>query len=127
MYGINISSGRSSITRKPVNNGRGMWTFFQSLVNARARASAMPSMLRSVLLLRYSSRSLSCSVRLLDSKFNFLSSLNRLPTTPTAREASSTCTTDLSYSGAILIAVCARLVVAPPISSGTLQPWRFIS
>ena len=29
--------------------------------------------------------------------------------------------------GAILMAVCARLVVAPPINSGSLKPWRSIT
>ena len=32
-----------------------------------------------------------------------------------------------SYSGAIFTAVCCRLVVAPPMSSGTFIPRRFIS
>ncbi len=31
------------------------------------------------------------------------------------------------YSGAIFTAVCSRLVVAPPISSGSVNPWRAIS
>ncbi len=47
--------------------------------------------------------------------------------TGTLREASSTCTTLPEYRGAILIAVCAALVVAPPISSGVFSPRRSIS
>jgi hypothetical protein len=50
-------------------------------------------------------------------------------TTLTTREASSTCTTPGAYSGAILTAVWAALVVAPPMRSGTCSrcassPWR---
>ena len=49
------------------------------------------------------------------------------PTTPTARDASSTWTTACGYAGAIFTAVCALLVVAPPIRSGSVKPSRFIS
>jgi hypothetical protein len=45
----------------------------------------------------------------------------------TTREASSTCTAGPLYSGATLIAVCRALVVAPPISSGRVNPSRCIS
>ena len=48
-------------------------------------------------------------------------------TTPTARDASSTCTVLPRYSGAIFTAVCCGLVVAPPISSGVVKPCRVIS
>ena len=51
----------------------------------------------------------------------------RALTTPTARDASSTCTTSRAYAGAIFTAVCALLVVAPPIRSGTAKPSRAIS
>ena len=50
----------------------------------------------------------------------FRSGASRSETTPTAREASRTCTTGSSYCGAIFTAVCWREVVAPPISNGTL-------
>ena len=49
--------------------------------------------------------------------------LNRLATTSTTREASGTCTVGCEYSGAIFTAVCCGLVVAPPISSGSVM-WR---
>ena len=52
---------------------------------------------------------------------------SRLDTTSTARDASSTCTIGPLYSGAIFTAVCCRLVVAPPISSGSVKPRRSIS
>ena len=54
-------------------------------------------------------------------------SLSSAVATGTLRDASSTCTTDPEYLGAILIAVCAALVVAPPISSGVFIPNRSIS
>ena len=54
-------------------------------------------------------------------------SLTKAVATPTARLASSTWSTGPSYFGAIRSAVCARLVVAPPISSGIVIPDRFIS
>ena len=49
--------------------------------------------------------------------------LNRLATTSTTRDASGTCTVGCEYSGAIFTAVCCGLVVAPPISSGSVK-WR---
>ena len=52
---------------------------------------------------------------------------SRFDTTSTARDASSTWTTGPLYSGAIFTAVCCWLVVAPPISSGTVKPRRVIS
>ena len=57
----------------------------------------------------------------------FCISLNRLPATVTLRDASSTCTTPLSYSGAIFTAVCIREVVAPPIIRGDSKLRLFIS
>ena len=47
--------------------------------------------------------------------------------TGTEREASFTQTTGPSYRGSTLTAVWARDVVAPPISSGRVKPWRCIS
>ena len=47
------------------------------------------------------------------------SSLSRLDTTSTTRDASSTCTVVRPYSGATFTAVCCGLVVAPPMSSGS--------
>ena len=47
--------------------------------------------------------------------------------TGTERDASFTQTTAPSYRGSTLTAVCARDVVAPPISSGIVKPWRCIS
>ena len=55
------------------------------------------------------------------------SSLSRLDTTSTTREASSTCTVGLPYSGAIFTAVCCWLVVAPPMRSGSRDAARSIS
>ena len=49
------------------------------------------------------------------------------PATPTARDASMTWTTGPEYAGAILTAVWVRDVVAPPMSSGIVKPWRSIS
>ena len=54
-------------------------------------------------------------------------SLTGVEATPTARLASSTCTTGPSYAGAMRSAVCTLDVVAPPISSGIVIPARFIS
>ena len=48
-------------------------------------------------------------------------------TTGTEREASFTHTTGAWYFSSTLTAVCARDVVAPPISSGISKPWRSIS
>ena len=53
-------------------------------------------------------------------KLSLLSLFNKLLTTVTLLDASSTCTTPLSYSCAILTAVCVLDVVAPPINSGWL-------
>ena len=50
------------------------------------------------------------------------SASSRSETTPTTREASSTCTVGRLYSGAIRTAVCWRDVVAPPIRSGRCEP-----
>ena len=47
--------------------------------------------------------------------------------TGTDREASLTQITGPLYRGVTLTAVCARDVVAPPISSGISKPWRCIS
>ena len=49
------------------------------------------------------------------------------PATPTARDASATCTTGPWYSGSMRTAVWVRDVVAPPISSGIVNPSRSIS
>ena len=57
----------------------------------------------------------------------FWRGLSRLPHTPTTREASATWQTGPLYAGAILMAVCALLVVAPPISRGIVRPRRSIS
>ena len=54
-------------------------------------------------------------------------SLSSFDTTSTTRDASSTWTVALLYSGAIFTAVCWRLVVAPPMSSGRLSCRRSIS
>jgi len=78
-------------------------------------------------LLPKSSFSLSYSFLSTDKNSGFCSLLNKLPATVTLRLASKTCTTPLSYSGAIFTAVCILLVVAPPISSGISIPSRFIS
>ena len=48
-------------------------------------------------------------------------------TTGTEREASFTQTTGPWYFLSTLTAVCAREVVAPPMSSGMSRPWRSIS
>ena len=45
----------------------------------------------------------------------------------TDRDASLTQTTGPSYLGSTLTAVWAREVVAPPMSSGIVSPWRCIS
>ena len=50
-----------------------------------------------------------------------------LETTPTTREASSTCSVGCEYAGAIRTAVCCFDVVAPPIRSGRSSPRRSIS
>ena len=56
-----------------------------------------------------------------------MSLLSKLPATVTLRDASSTCTTPFSYSGAMRTAVCMRDVVAPPIIKGIVIFLRFIS
>ena len=54
-------------------------------------------------------------------------SLTSEPATPTARLASRTWITGPEKAGAMRSAVWARLVVAPPISSGRVIPARSIS
>src|SRR5207237_796380 len=72
-------------------------------------------------------RSRCCRSRFSRSNAGRRSSLSRLDTTSTTRDASSTWTVVRSYSGAIFTAVCWRLVVAPPMRSGTRMPRRVIS
>ena len=55
------------------------------------------------------------------------SSLSRLETTSTTRDASSTWTVVWPYSGATFTAVCCLLVVAPPMRSGRRMCRRSIS
>ena len=70
---------------------------------------------------------------LVSSRFSLVERRARAPgragseTTPTTREASSTCTVGCEYAGAIRTAVCCFDVVAPPISSGRSSPRRSIS
>ena len=73
------------------------------------------------------SRSRSCSSRLSASSVPRRTGSSRSETTPTTREASSTCTVSRPYAGAIRTAVCWRDVVAPPIRSGSSSPRRSIS
>ena len=67
------------------------------------------------------SRKTACSVRFASKNVDD-SVETRLVATGTARLASRTCTTPPEYFGAIFTAVCFRLVVAPPISSGIFNP-----
>ena len=60
-------------------------------------------------------------------KGSFCSLFNKAPATVTLLDASSTCTTPFSYSGAIFTAVCILDVVAPPINKGCFIFLRFIS
>ena len=72
-------------------------------------------------------RSFSCSRRFSSWNAGRVSGFLSWLTTPTAREASSTWTTGWRKWGAIFTAVCTRLVVAPPMSSGMVNPSRSIS
>ena len=64
---------------------------------------------------------MSYSLRKAVEKSVFVSVFNKFDATVTALEASLTWTTVAAYSGAILTAVCAREVVAPPIIIGILM------
>ena len=67
------------------------------------------------------SRSSSCAARFSASSVARRVGSSSAETTPTTRDASSTCTTGCEYSGAIFTAVCWRDVVAPPIRSGSVE------
>ncbi len=73
------------------------------------------------------SRSFPCSSLFSCANAARRSPLSRLDTTSTTRDASSTCTVVCPNSGAIFTAVCCRLVVAPPMSSGSRILRRSIS
>jgi hypothetical protein len=73
------------------------------------------------------SRSVSYSVSVSASSFGRCSSDSSAATTGTDREASFTQMTGPWYFRSTLTAVCAREVVAPPMSSGRSKPWRSIS
>ena len=79
------------------------------------------------LFLRNCSLTFSYSFSMFSKKIFFWSLLSKLLTTVTLLLASNTCTTPLSYLGAILTAVWVRLVGAPPMSRGRFIFLLFIS
>ncbi len=122
MYGTISPSSTGAKTRGPRNSGRGMSTAAQSNCGLRARALARERSGRWLRRSANSARWRSCLASVSARNPGFCSGESRALTTLTTREASSTWTTPGGYSGAILTAVCAALVVAPPIRSGTVKP-----
>ena len=125
MNARSVARGKLSSTRTPVNSGTGKSSARHSIGVRRARASSSgTSFCRGA---EWVLRSASYSARCCATNSGLPSSLRSALVTGTARLASSTWTTGSLYCGAIFTAVCARLVVAPPMSRGNLNPWRSIS
>src|SRR5436190_1497839 len=123
MYARSVSTTTSN-SRAPMNNGTG--SFPNGTRSRFSRACSIGSNgLRSFSSCCVRSRSCSSSFSLASARRRCGSS--RSDTTPTTREASSTCTVGREYAGAIRTAVCCFEVVAPPISSGRSSPRRSIS
>ena len=106
--------------RRAASRAQSIFSRFASAVVVRQQR---PLFARAVLVAQLL---LQLAVRLLE-RVALRSSLSRLETTSTTRDASSTWTVVPLYSGAIFTAVCCRLVVAPPMSSGMRCARRSIS
>ena len=127
MYFAISSSGTSSRNRRPTNDGVAVTCSSQSYLQpVRLRLLVRQQRLLAARLVALAQLLLRLAVADRRTRRGAPRSI-RLATTSTTREASSTCTVGGVYSGAILTAVCCRLVVAPPMSSGSVILRRSIS
>ena len=117
------SASAGSIVLTPVNSGFGKSSNFN--FGAFLRAASSDNSFAVWLLCV--ARTRSYSSRICAANFGLCSALIKLLATGTARLASRTWTTGWLKFGAIFTAVCALLVVAPPMSSGSVRPLRSIS
>ena len=111
-----------STRRTPVNAGAGRLGERDAVPVRRAPARAAAAACRSLLLVLARAAAPELGAVLGVERARARAGSSRSETTPTTREASSTCTTGCAYAGAICTAVCWRDVVAPPISSGSVEP-----